>query len=147
MSAVMQAVRRVGDGHSYAEWGEIQDAQPFTLVSHNLAQIGSLSIERYLSHNIDGSDRTYDLAALSSQTYVPAHMEGLCSTPPPEDSISASPMWNNPVNAVSRLHKACRRAFGSLDALKFDFLEGGPHSMPFISLPRVFGRMIDKLSR
>jgi hypothetical protein len=101
----------------------------FALVSHNLAQIGSIPLERFLTDNTPDLDRV-DLAAFQIHTRIP--------TPPlparprpiqPSDAVkhitteTADTANNVQMNPVSRLQKACQCTFGNTDALTFEFLE------------------------
>lgn len=78
-------------------------------IAKNLANIGAVSFEDYLD----------------SQGPAAPHLQ----LAPSQVSTPASEP--NGVNAITRLHQACQRAFRNTDALKFEFIEqSGSRSEP-----------------
>ena len=103
----------------------------FASVSRNLKQIGSISLESFLSDNMADKPNPFRVIATPQTQDHP---------PPPSEPHPALPLTDSrpgrtqkPVNnerQVLRLQTACRLAFGNINALNYEFLEEkGPHSM------------------
>jgi hypothetical protein len=110
--------------------------RPFDLVSEKLLAIGSLTIDDFL-HAPSTESFAYDISELTLE--IPQRST---PTPPPElptlaipqavPSTDVSPVTSK-MQMVARLHHACQRAFGSVDALKFEYLEeNGSNSKSFV---------------
>ena len=106
--------------------------RPFNLVSQNLQDLGSLSIDKYLSASS---------SELLAADYYDAKPTTEISTPvspinkphslpvnlPQVVQPDAAPSSAVKMQYVARLHQACQRAFGGGQAMKFDFMEkSGP---------------------
>jgi hypothetical protein len=98
------------------------DTRPFALVSQNLAQLGSIPLEQFLSAKTDYPDRRDGHISATQET---TRNSGRVSLSP--DIGESDPAAK--VHAIVRLYQACGRAFGRSEALTFEFLEeGGPQS-------------------
>jgi hypothetical protein len=104
--------------------------RPFNLVSQNLRELGSLSIDRYLSASssellaTDFAQPTTPETSIASPITKP---HALPATLPQVNQPVAVPSPAVKMQHVARLHQACQHAFGGGQALKFDFMEeNGP---------------------
>ena len=120
--------------------------RPFDLVSQNLQNLGSLSIDRYLSASSGSELLAADYAQPTLETSVPPSPINKSHYLPVElpqvVQPDASPSSAVKVQYVARLHQACQRAFGGAQALKFDFIEqNGPKckaQLPMTAIADVF---------
>ena len=111
-----------------AAQGSAQVTQtPFDLVSENLAGIGALSVEQFLSSLSDALDQPHvvGLRDPDGTTSGPSHEAGMNSM-----LASNEPTSNAAANAnaaaikpLTRLHQTCQRRFGSTEALRFEYIE------------------------
>jgi hypothetical protein len=107
----------------------------FEQVSQKLAGIGCIPLTDYL-HG-------------SPSIPAPPQQQALLSTPPsiqqPQPSALAT---SNPsvdtvsANAISRLHQTCQRTFGSIEPLKFEFIEDGGQRSNYLFLPLFIATLI-----
>jgi hypothetical protein len=112
--------------------------RPFEMVSENLLEMGALSTDEYL-HSSLADSRIHDTPELVLE--MPQRPS---PTPSPEpfapvgDDHSNDPISpSSRMQTVARLHQTCQRAFGSTDALKFEFLEeNGANSKYIQGRPR-----------
>ncbi|KAH7922432.1 hypothetical protein BV22DRAFT_1131453 [Leucogyrophana mollusca] len=96
-------------------------ASAFDLVSQNLANLGSLSLNAYLQ-----TPTPYDSKELHQTVPPPTP---LAEPLPPVPITPSKPTETVSVNAVTRLHQACQRVCGSIEPLQFNFMEDdGPSS-------------------
>jgi hypothetical protein len=98
--------------------------RPFNLVSQNLRELGALSINKYISSA--GSDILPAVYAPEKALPVTKTHELAAAIPFVKQQ---SPAPDSTVNTphAARLHQACQRAFGTREALKFDFVEENGH--------------------
>ena len=112
----------------YHDWqARINNApRPFNLVSQNLQGLGALSIDRYLSA-ADPDLLATDLVQSTSETSATPPISKADAHPPAPPHArqpNAVPSSAVKIQNVARLCRACQRAFGGEEALKFDFVEG-----------------------
>ena len=103
--------------------------RPFNLVSQNLQELGSVSINGYLSaldSDLPPTNYAQPTPTTSATTKSP---DLLASTPPVKqaDPTSSSVASAVKMQDLMRLHQECQRAFGGGQALKYHFIEeNGP---------------------
>lgn len=90
----------------------------FDQVSQKLASIGCVPLTDYLY----GFPST---AAAHPQQTLPAPPRNASIQQPSVQIISNPSVDTISANAISRLHHACQRTFGSIEPLKFEFIEEG----------------------
>jgi hypothetical protein len=112
----------------------------FASVSRNLKQIGSISLENFLSDNM--ADKPNPSRAIATpqtrdRPTPPSEPHPVLSLTDSRPGRTQKPVNNK--QQVLRLQTACRLAFGNIDALNYEFLEeNGPHStILFESVPIV----------
>ena len=120
------------------DWAHLNDLpRPFDVICEDLASLGAISLEDFLS---DATSTTTDLD-------VSFHLQSITSILPDkgasstiEAAVAESQGADDPAPAkhhrlaVSLLNQTSQRIFGSTDPIKFEFLEEDPKSV-FKSIP------------
>lgn len=124
MSRVMQAPQVVaGEPLQSRIKQDVDIIPPFKVVSQNLAKIGALTIEQFLKAppEIDDFDVVNDTD--EAKDVSPAPTNSIL------DLVSNQQVQQNMDKSIGLLHQTCQRAFGTSEALKFEFIElDGPSS-------------------
>ena len=113
------------------EWAHLNDLpRPFDVICEDLAALGALSLQDFLS---DATSSTVDFD-------VSFHLQSIASVLPEKSTSTTEavtelqkPNDTAPAKhyrqAVSLLNQTSQRIFGSTDPIKFEFLEEDPKSM------------------
>jgi hypothetical protein len=113
------------------EWAHLNDLpRPFDVICEDLAALGSLSLQDFLS---DATSSTIDFD-------ISFHLQSIASVLPEKSTPSTTEAAAEPQKcndaapkhyrlAVSLLNQTSQRIFGSTDPIKFEFLEEDPKSM------------------
>jgi hypothetical protein len=121
--------------------------RPFDNVSHDLAALGALSIDDFLS-NVTSSSAVFDVSfyvQLPETSTVQEkgdieRDEGDRGVAPDDDGQTKGEEQRALRNMVAKLHEASNKVFGSSDCMKFEYMEEDPKSecTPFLIFIRVF---------
>jgi len=107
----------------------------FDQVSQKLASIGCIPLTEYL----------YELPSIPKAVATAPQAQQAFSNPPrnhtsiqqaqPSASVTTNPSVDTvSANPISRLHHSCQRTFGSIEPLKFEFIEEGGQRSNYLLL-------------
>ncbi|KAG2075717.1 hypothetical protein BDR04DRAFT_1091342 [Suillus decipiens] len=96
---------------------KVSNVSIFDQVSRNLASIGCISLSDYLY------DSPSIPAAASQETLTTPQNSPIQRSQPPTPAIPKTSVDTVSTNAISRLHQTSQRTFGSIEPLKFEFIE------------------------
>lgn len=120
---------------SDSDWAHLNDLpRPFDVICEDLAALGALSLQDFLS-GTTSTTASFDISF---------HLQSIASSSPEKGSSSKGVVESQGVGnvapakyyrpAVPLLNQASQRIFGSTDPIQFEFLEEDPKSMiyPFL---------------
>lgn len=114
------------------EWAHLNDLpRPFDVICEDLAALGALSLQDFLSDATSttvGFDVSFHLQSIVSslpEKRTSSTTEAAAESQRPNDAAPAKHYRL----AVSLLNQTSQRIFGSTDPIKFEFLEEDPKSM------------------
>ena len=122
---------------SDSDWAHLNDLpRPFDVICEDLAALGALSLQDFLSGttsttaSFDISFHLQSIASSSSEKGASSTSQGVVESQGAGNVAPAK--YYRP--AVPLLNQASQRIFGSTDPIKFEFLEEDPKSMiyPFL---------------
>lgn len=96
---------------------KVANVSIFDQVSRNLASIGCISLSDYLY------DSPSIPAAASQETLSIPQNSPIQRPQPPASAVPKTSVDTVSTNAISRLHQTSQRTFGSIEPLKFEFIE------------------------
>ena len=114
------------------EWAHLNDLpRPFDVICEDLAALGALSLQDFLSDatssavDFDVSFHLQSIASILPEKSTSSTTEAATES---QKSNDATPAKHYRL-AVSLLNQTSQRIFGSTDPIKFEFLEEDPKSM------------------
>ena len=114
------------------EWSHLNDLpRPFDVICEDLAALGALSLQDFLSDATSSSidfDVSFHLQSIASVLPEKSTSSTTEAAAEPQKSNDAAPAKHYR-SGVSLLNQTSQRIFGSTDPIKFEFLEEDPKSM------------------
>lgn len=106
--------------------------RPFDTVSNDLAGLGVLSIDDFLS-NVTSSSAVFDVSFYVGLPETSAAQDNDREIEGDEEGQGKAEEQRTMRNMVARLHEASNKVFGSSDCMKFEYMEEDPKSKHTIS--------------